>query len=313
MMRLTNAKPVWRAMIIAACALGTTIGQQCSLAQTLTSVEPAIEPDAEIQAQIQRTTDARENFQSFYREFVVLLGMAHGRDEEMVKQLAYFTQHISEGELGIRVLEVRRILDMMLEIRDEVIVRALAPHLGSKDRGLRSLVEDWFEYHDTAHVGTTEYIDALKPINFSAYRIYVRGKVVKDEPVPELFTEYIFRRSPTHALWVFVYATDAAQDFRRGRDQEQSAQDVRNVIWSGHLVNDAIWRKENHFNDEFQTIKDEAIGRLNELSAHKDWWVRLYVAVIVEQHPELRTDAVVERLRNDEAALVRAAIARMAG
>jgi hypothetical protein len=55
-------------------------------------------------------------------------------------------------------------------------------------------------------------------------------------------------------------------------------------------------------------VDDRTSTALGYLSEHAEWWVRLYVAEIVQQHPELRTDALMKRLRDDPHQLVRDAI-----
>ena len=294
----------WPALLAVELLLGV-LAAEYAVAQTLVKREPAIQPLPEFQAQIQRTAEAREDAQLFYREFIALSAMAQGREQEMVEQLAYFTQHITEGELGIRVLEVRRILDMMHHIDDGVIVAALAPYLNASDDGLRSLVQDWFESHDS--VGGYQPIEALQPVNYSRYHGYIKGKLLKQEPLPQAFVDYIYKR-PGNALLAFAYAYDNASKARKDPGSDAWPEDMKQLLWAEHVVSDAVWRIENEHWDRIDEIRPQAIAELEELSKHDAWWVRLYAAHVVKRHSQLAADGLKERLRKDKHVLIREAL-----
>jgi hypothetical protein len=74
-----------------------------------------------------------------------------------------------------------------------------------------------------------------------------------------------------------------------------------------NLIDNAIWFKENRYDEKWQAALPEVNELLAKLSEHDQWWVRLYVAAIMRRQPELRIDDVLERLDHDENASVRKA------
>jgi hypothetical protein len=74
-----------------------------------------------------------------------------------------------------------------------------------------------------------------------------------------------------------------------------------------HIISDAIWLRENRFEERFQMTLPEAAGELAKLAKQEEWWARLYVVEIMRRHRELRDAAVLEQLRKDGNALVSAA------
>jgi hypothetical protein len=49
----------------------------------------------------------------------------------------------------------------------------------------------------------------------------------------------------------------------------------------------------------------EAAFQLEKLSKSDEWWVRMYVAAIIRQHPAFRCPEIVARLEKDSHPLVR--------
>lgn len=76
------------------------------------------------------------------------------------------------------------------------------------------------------------------------------------------------------------------------------------MLLAEHTTSNAIWLKENGFMEQFQAALPEARDELAKLAMHEAWWARLYAAVIMRQHPELRQDDVLQQLSNDADELV---------
>ena len=89
------------------------------------------------------------------------------------------------------------------------------------------------------------------------------------------------------------------------RDKETA----RKVSWAVREVEDAIWkiisRMRAPSDFRYEPLYTESINNLDFLSLSAHWWVRLYAAQQCKDHPELRTEAIVERLADDQNLLVR--------
>lgn len=238
----------------------------------------------EIQDRIHDTLDAFQdssNAAEAYRQLGLLRSV---KPNEAVKQLAIFAARVGDGE---QVLRARRILDL-LNIQPSIVIEELAPYLNADEPNLRSFVRDWFQYHDKA-AAPGPGLPALQPVNYNDYKDYVRSKMIRNEEVPEPFVEYIFERLPGHALIVFYQAHGPTN---------------RDILLSEHIIQNAIWLKENGFAEEFQKELLNAKAQVLKLAAHNDWWVRLYVAEIMRLHAELRDEHVMEALASDSNELV---------
>jgi hypothetical protein len=213
-----------------------------------------------------------------------------GNDLEVfVQQCAFFMAN-AERARDDKGATIPLMFFNALEISDGQIIRALAPFLDATDTTLRDIVHKLFVKIDGRAPG---YQPPLKPTDYSKYEGYIHGLVVQNESIPEPFAAHIYRKSPGDALAVFVYA-HSRPPLPKGHP----------VLWAEHIVSGAIWRKQQGFDQEFEKAKAGAVAELEKLSKDDLWWVRLYVAEIVRQHPDLANERILERLRNDPNVLV---------
>ncbi|TWT99570.1 hypothetical protein Pla108_05130 [Botrimarina colliarenosi] len=73
----------------------------------------------------------------------------------------------------------------------------------------------------------------------------------------------------------------------------------KEILLAEHLVSHAVWLKKYKFDEQLEGPAQEAKEQLTNLSEHDEWWVRLYVAVIMRRHRELRVSEVWEKLGQD--------------
>jgi hypothetical protein len=273
-------------------------------------------------------------------EFEVLEELQRLKDitrekDEIVKQLAIFVAG-TVSEEDMHIFAAGKMLDF-LEVPPRTSIRILAPYLDSENEQLRNFVGGWFHYHDSH-----EHIHGKPPlgsINYHEYMEYVRSRLNRNEEIPVGFIRYIYEKYPGKALLVFAYANrhagaaaqllemrKALEARQQGREltpeekrqmratQEQTKlrqQHKKHELWelllAEHTVGNAIWLKENDpFPHRFQAEFSEATIQLSKL-AKKEWWARLYVVHIMRQHPELRSERVLQTLKDDRNELVREA------
>jgi hypothetical protein len=271
----------------------------------------SIEPNIQLQSQIQRTFDAVMNEAdgcdggvSAYCELQKLRSFAEGDNVLLVQQLAYFAEKLTDGE---SVLAVRAMLELA-SIPKSAIIKALAPELDASDPELREFVRDWFQFQDNA---VSELHRTPHSANYGEYEKYIGSRFSRNEPLPDGFVTYIFGRASGHAFLAFLHADDKVQRELEGPGPTARATRTKEMLWNEHVISDAIWRKENGFPTEFLNVKADAISALHKLSINENWWARLYVAEIIRQHPEFAVPALVERLQKDENELVRQAISEL--
>ncbi|MBW3596227.1 MAG: hypothetical protein KY475_03015 [Planctomycetes bacterium] len=252
------------------------------------------ETDPKIQAQIRRTVSALDDggVAGASDELRRLEEIA-GDNSRLVEQVALFVTSAT-GEESMTAHLIFHPCIHTVDVDDASIVRGLAPFVDSEDRTLREFVEDEFTHIDG--LDTPWLTNPVSPPNYGAYKKFIASSLRGGEPIPPAFSAFIYRRSPPAALLAFYYAHEKPRQ--------------KQILWSAHVVSDAIWKKEQGFDKAFQQATPEAIAQLEKLSKDEAWWARLYVAEILHQHPEFGTPELVERLKSDERALVREAITR---
>lgn len=274
--------------------------------------------DPAIQAQIGTTFNAflsgerselKTNWQGF-RELKKLKEVA-GDDEQLVKQLAIYAVAVPrvEEHQVIGVLHILQVLDL----KPSIPIRVLAPYLDSDNRLLRGFVRDWFESHDSHGLDGSP----LPSANYRDYVDYINRTLNMHDEVPTAFVEYIYERSPDQALLVYLRVDrrdetiarlhaigenlEAARQGRQARKVKipQRRDQQREFLLAAHVVDNAIWLKENEFDEQLKQALPEAQEQLAKLSEHDQWWVRLYVAEIMRRHRELRLADVLDKLSED--------------
>jgi hypothetical protein len=225
---------------------------------------------------------------------------------EVVKQITIFAKRGEQAHQAALVMLDR------LSLSPRVVIRTLAPQLEGKHK---SFAENWFSQHDKA--GTD---DPLKPVNYADYVDYVRSY---PEP-PAAFVKRLFGRSPERAFLVFYRGSRRGKsiDALKAEAEEVAAarkeagvaapptksKTVDEMLLAETVVGNAVRLKP--YAQQFQAALPEAREQLVNLSKNKEWWARLYVAEIMQQHPELRIAEVLDDLSDDENELVRNAVSR---
>jgi len=116
----------------------------------------------------------------------------------------------------------------------------------------------------------------------------------KFSPPRELIV-YLLHRAPGEAVLVMdaSFRTNAALR--------------RQLRWTEHVVSDFLWKKENNrlSGDAEMNLANKELENLFGLDSCP-WWARLYVAEILDGHAELRTQKLVEQIKKDTDAALKA-------
>ncbi len=202
--------------------------------------------------------------------------------------------------------------DFVLEITPpDTLLEAVVPELGPKGR-LHGILET----EKTTSV--RERLERQSPggypgePDFRHYAFYLEDH--KDVKTSPYLIRHMFRTAPGEALHAMMYVHYRLRPYPLSTLSKRISIDgkIRPVFLAEHIISDVIWHEHFRFDlpaGELTKAKTE----LSVLSQHKDWWVRLYAAEIVQQHPELRVPDIIERLQKDENEFVRQAITREGG
>jgi hypothetical protein len=134
--------------------------------------------------------------------------------------------------------------------------------------------------------GKTRY----RPPDYQHYSPWLKDK---ETTPPTGLIRYLYTTSPGTALLTLK------EQYSPGPSEG------RDILWAEHAISDALWKEKHGFLKNADW--NEALKQLIELSRHKRWWVRLYVAEILRQHPQFDLPRVIRELKQDENALVREA------
>ncbi len=166
----------------------------------------------------------------------------------------------------------------ILDVSRAAMAKVAAPHVFAEDKSLRQTARLFLRVVENSEPPSTP--------DFSRYVYLLRP----DPPLPLI--RYMYERSPGTALLTLagVYL-----EWPERKD----------VIGCEHSVTEAIWKQR------FERTKEMDAGIVvgfAKLSRHDAWWVRLYVAEIMRQHPAFRTPELVKRLKDDPHTLIRDAM-----
>ena len=164
---------------------------------------------------------------------------------------------------------------------------AMAPLLDASDDKLRSAAEEVADI--------VEANDGGGYPNFSYYRGYLNAFKHSAQEDGGGLTKRMFSSDPGKALLTFLEV------------HEKDVNRQKQIRWAEKIVSDYFWKRQYGFLDR-GVVDPTAVEQLTLLSQRPEWWVRLYVAYIYRVSPELRSEEVVHRLRNDAHPLVKQAM-----
>jgi hypothetical protein len=240
-------------------------------------------PNAEIQRTLERLV--RPSSQDEIDRGIGLLRQVPPAD--LLRQLAVFDSRPYRKEAAM----LTPIVLSRLEIDSsdpKLLVSAFADYLSTPDADQRGQVESWLRHIEPPHLDQIE--------GFIEYTIFLRDRRSADEPLPAGLIRHMYSLDPWRALFTMasVYRISAEQ--------------LKSLRWSDHLVQEVLWRRTHDFPVDAATT-NTALAELTRLSADPRWWVRLYVSEILSTHGTvLRAPELVAKLSQDTNALVRGAL-----
>ncbi|RLC40329.1 MAG: hypothetical protein DRH49_07285 [Candidatus Coatesbacteria bacterium] len=255
-----------------------------------------IEPNKKIQSiiidMVSPTKEDKEKFagrgEEFFKAKLAELRELGGKDyEKLIPQLVYYSVYGKELLKGrvekpdvVEAMFAGVIIEQ-LKISKEQIVNAILPFLRTKDEHLRKEMYNW--------LGGYDYNETTRSRDYSYYQSLIQAK--KDNP-PQGLIQYMYWRSPQTALITLmnIYL--------------QSEEEKEIITICKDIIEEDIKNRYYGPMEEKANISPEAISSLNELSRYKQWWIHLYVAEIIKQHPEFNNPEIIERLKQDKHPLV---------
>lgn len=239
-------------------------------------------PDPQIQAQIQKllySRSAEERFNAFH-DLAEKGGPNH---EKLIPQLFYFSVHgtDSAGKHDVREAMALAGFANIRNIPFEQIAVALVPYWEINDAKARGELHHLFRGLPSRVVQ-----DALQRHAASGKRL------------PQDLMARMYRGNPGGALLSMV----RGQCIGRLEGEKDTLR--RQLLLAEHVVSDTLWKHEHGFLDK-QKVEPEAAAQIEKAAGDKQWWVRLYAAEIMSQHPAFRKPELLQKLAKDENALVR--------
>ena len=243
-----------------------------------------IQEDAEIQAQLLRTSEAllawagepknSDEAGAFLIEIEKLKQLGEPR---VVAQLAFALGHADEkrGYPLMVVLEY-------LHLPPGAIVEGLAPHLFVNDRQ----VGRWI-------TKLLNRIGGNSTFNCDIFTAYLQG-IRKQGDFPVNVVSYMYLRNASSALDVLLSVSSP----------REPAADTAAIVFADHVIQDGIWKHGKSFNEMAIAAAAESSPKAQEQLAYllkdKRWWVRMYVAAVLRNQKFLRTPELVDKLMHDE-------------
>ncbi len=266
-----------------------------------------ITPNPRIQAQIDRIVSvgsAAENEEDLFSEISKLKEM-EGNVEHLIQQLIYFRVNamrmcdmgqISSDDMenawGFSLIALWKILTVdestkrLSSASAQSIVSAVLPYLGTENLVLKKQLHRFLK--------SIDYGDGFKR-DYSHYESFVKEKK-KNPPLPLI--QYMYEKSPGEALLVMLGI------YEKNPEREKAIIQAKETI-------DADMKNRGYGVD-----RSQAIEALEGLSRARRWWVRLYVAEIMQipygpaRYYKNDAPEVFKRLKRDRSSVVRAVLKR---
>ncbi|MHB8862362.1 MAG: HEAT repeat domain-containing protein [Pirellulaceae bacterium] len=244
--------------------------------------EITLTPDPQIQRQIGKVLDAASD-ESRRDELQALVEMAGSDSQKLIEQLLYYSAYGTDpaGKHDLKEGMALAGFSDLLKISHSQIATALWPYLGTTDAQLRQKLRDVFD-----------------GFSFTFFQDFLQSRLRTGQDLPLELIQYMYQRNPAEALLTMA-RTWAVQ-----QSAEESSKRWRPLIWAEHVVSDTLWKQEHQFLEKTR-VEPEAATQIEKLVGDPDWWVRLYAAEILRQHPGFRSAELLERLAQDDNRLVR--------
>jgi hypothetical protein len=224
----------------------------------------ALVPDQGVQDAIIAVFGSTSDAQ-FAERLEKLKAIAEKNPVALVQQIILYSVK-AKGEEGLAAYGLLG----QLGVENSEIVRAILPLFGTTDAVLRQCL--------SLLTGQLEG-ERLEEPYFGDYEDFIRS----EKEAPNELVLYMFKKNPARALLLMM---------RVFGEKELEAR--KPILWAEHIVSDALWKQKHQFLKPDE-VTPEAMEQLRKLSERKEWWARLYVAVILRTHSPFRTPEVTKK------------------
>jgi hypothetical protein len=196
---------------------------------------------------------------------------------ELIWHRAHTAPHRAESETMFVVIR-------LTDVSEYSIVKAIAPLLGHTDDSIVRACKE-------AAATFEQRSEWDRDFNFIPYISYISEKRTASEELEECLVEYLFERSPQHALSVFLEAT-MDPDSRKP------------LLLAKHHIENALWKLKHGFTTEVEAmpvVREQILIFAN----HQEFWARLYAARMLAQSYKYGTEEVIACLQHDSHPLVK--------
>lgn len=249
-------------------------------------IQEAFTPDPVIQAKFDQIftgsvlIEENVGMKEAFDRATSLVGLTDTNRLELIVQIAYYVENAKTMDEAMGIAALFHYYNFTSDEK----LRAVLPYLGSVDSSLNVAFMDFLSTIDRPQGGEPD---------FSFYESIIE---VDDPSNYKALISYMYDVSPRVAVLTL------ANIYMNNVSEMEILQQATKVI------QDAIVTLERKGDEEFRLVLPAASGQLEILSQYEAWWVRLYVAEIIHQVPELQTDELLDLLGSDSNELVRETI-----
>lgn len=119
-----------------------------------------------------------------------------------------------------------------------------------------------------------------------------------DQASVDRLVAYQMHRSPEDGLKVAIV-----------KNMEQLSPLRREMFLTLHLLEDAIWRRQNGYEEDYLLLSQSLVPRIKEMMKSEFWWARLFAVEFAKRH-KLFLAEVLGEMGDDDNGFVRRAVAR---
>ena len=198
----------------------------------------------------------------------------------------------------------------------DVVLRIIAPEIGPQGK-LQGIL-DGANHSVAKRIEQRSHFESASSgnINFYMYVQYLMGErmySIDGQPNGDIIIDHMFRVAPQNALMAMLEIDHRFLPSNKGNDYASFGKEtgeVRGLKQVQEAISHYLFCNRYSFpmrEDEVAAVKSS----LRHLGDHNKWWIRLFVACLMEKERSLRLPDVIEKLSKDENQHVRDAIDRV--
>ncbi len=271
------------------CGLG--VAQPLEVAEPDGWAVPAPPPNQEILDALAAAAAALDSDQDGYDEvgaYAIIRNLRLSRENHIIgPQIVYFLDNHSDDDAAWQAMV--QVMGWLRIIAGDLLNQGM-PLFASQNQVRKDVLRE------VVDLRTPGFKGEIGSRGVSAFETVLKWYAETERPVPSPVVRLMYELDPYEATRVMSNIHwDNRAEWRR-------------INWATIVVQSDRYKRDWDEDTDPDVGGPEAMSKLDWMSQHGEWWVRLFVAELIRQQAAYRTPELVARLENDANPLVANAV-----